>query len=56
VVSEVNGAWGQAIEVPGPGGLPADVGSVSCAPAGNCVAAGSYAQAGRHYLVQGFVT
>jgi len=47
VVSEKNGAWGQAIEVAGalnagaeqPGG---GVASVSCTSAGNCAAGGSY--------------
>ena len=48
VVSERNGRWGQAIEVPGLGGLNkgglqfAGVGSVSCASPGNCAADGSY--------------
>jgi hypothetical protein len=46
VVSERNGAWGKAIEVPGSGTLNkggnAVVGSVSCASAGNCSAGGSY--------------
>ena len=48
VVSESNGIWGQAIEVPGLGVLNvgayiaegAQVNSVSCASAGNCVAGG----------------
>ena len=47
MVSEKNGAWGQAIEVAGalnagaeqPGG---GVASVSCTSAGNCAAGGSY--------------
>jgi len=47
VVSEVNGAWGQAAEVPGIAALNtgADswVTSVSCASAGNCNAGGFYA-------------
>jgi len=46
VVSEKNGVWGQAIEVPGLGALntarDATVVSVSCASAGNCAAGGSY--------------
>jgi hypothetical protein len=50
VVSLTNGMWGTAIEVPGsealnvggPAGGFASVGSVSCASAGNCVAGGSY--------------
>jgi hypothetical protein len=47
VVSEKNGTWGKAIEVPGSGTLNAtahaDVYSVSCASAGNCSAGGTYA-------------
>src|SRR5215471_9801536 len=47
VVSERNGTWGKAIEVPGSGarnkGGFAVVGSVSCASAGNCAAGGIYA-------------
>jgi len=46
VVSETNGTWGTAIEVPGSGALNKDgnaiVSSVSCASAGNCAAGGSY--------------
>jgi hypothetical protein len=45
VVSEVSGAWGDAVEVPGipfPSGENAALDSVSCASAGNCVAGGSY--------------
>jgi hypothetical protein len=46
VVSEVNGSWGQAREVPGTAALNtggyATVGSVSCAAAGNCTAGGLY--------------
>ncbi len=56
MVSEKNGVWGKGIKVPGPDGLPADVGSVSCAPAGSCVAGGSYPEAGRHISIEGFVT
>jgi hypothetical protein len=45
VVSERNGTWGKAIAVPGPGPLPAsrdaEIRSVSCATAGNCVAGGN---------------
>jgi hypothetical protein len=48
VASETNGTWGKAIEVPGIAALSikfdALVTSVSCAPAGNCVAAGDYRQ------------
>jgi hypothetical protein len=57
VVSETNGAWGQAIQVPGLAALSAGgnagVGSVSCASAGNCAAGGSYAAGGGRQ--QGFV-
>jgi hypothetical protein len=46
VVSEVNGTWGTAIEVPGTAALDqgggADTTSVSCASAGNCTAGGDY--------------
>jgi hypothetical protein len=46
VVSEVNGTWGDAIEVPGSGALntgnTAEVTSVSCGSAGNCAAGGYY--------------
>jgi hypothetical protein len=52
VVSERNGVWGKAIEVPGSGALNAGgnalVNSVSCASAGNCAAGGSYADGPRH--------
>jgi hypothetical protein len=44
VVSDVNGTWGKAIEVPGLGALNkggfADVSSVSCSSAGHCDAGG----------------
>jgi hypothetical protein len=46
VVSEKNGSWGKAIEVPGSGALNtggfAQVGSVSCTSAGYCAAGGYY--------------
>jgi hypothetical protein len=46
VVSETNGTWGSAREVPGTAALNAEgaatVLSVSCAPAGNCSAGGYY--------------
>jgi hypothetical protein len=46
VVNEVNGAWDTAEEVPGTASLntggAADLGSVSCASAGNCTAGGDY--------------
>jgi hypothetical protein len=47
VADEVNGTWHNAIEVPGTAALntggQADVSSVSCASAGNCVVGGEYA-------------
>jgi hypothetical protein len=46
VVSEKNGSWGRAIEVPGTAALntsmSAGVTTVSCASAGNCAVAGTY--------------
>src|SRR6266851_3766927 len=46
VVSETNGRWGRAVEVPGLGflnkGGNARVSSVSCASPGNCAAGGDY--------------
>ena len=46
VASEVNGTWGNAIEVPGitalSGGGTATASAVSCASAGNCAAGGQY--------------
>src|SRR5215469_6088254 len=57
VVSERNGVWGKAIEVPGLGALNrqnAQVNSVSCGSAGNCAAVGSYADSrgfGQAFLV-----
>jgi hypothetical protein len=57
VVSEKNGRWGRAIEVPGLGALNkggyAYVGSVSCASAGNCAAGGQYIPPSG---LEGFVT
>jgi hypothetical protein len=57
VASERNGRWDRATGVPGLGALntsgDAGVGSVSCVPAGNCAAAGSYSD--RHGNGQGFV-
>ncbi|HEX7994602.1 MAG TPA: hypothetical protein VF506_11820, partial [Streptosporangiaceae bacterium] len=55
VVSEKNGVWGKAINVPGLGKLAfrfSDVMSVSCASAGNCAAGGDYETPGGS---QGFV-
>ncbi len=52
VDSQMNGTWGTAIEVPGSASLNkggmAQVNSVSCASAGNCVAAGSYVDGHSH--------
>ena len=57
VVSEQNGVWGQAIDVPGLAALAGphyvDLSSVSCVSAGDCVAGGGY-QAG-HAGDRGFV-
>ena len=58
VISENNGAWDQAINMPrvealNKGGA-AEVTSVSCLPAGNCVAGGSYRDSHPHF--QAFVT
>jgi hypothetical protein len=57
VADERNGAWGQAIRVPGLAALNtggnAGVFSVSCPSAGNCVAGGSYTDGGGNR--QGFV-
>jgi hypothetical protein len=52
VVSEVNGVWRQAEEVPGTaalnaGGL-AGINSVSCASPGNCSAGGQYTDLAHH--------
>ena len=53
VVSEVNGTWGNAIEVPGIAALNAgdnaQINSVSCASAGNCTAGGSYTEGSAHW-------
>ncbi len=46
VVSEKNGVWGQAIDVPGLVTRDAWISSVSCASAGNCGAGGGYDGAG----------
>ena len=57
VVSQRNGRWHRAVEVPRPGELNkggfGEVDSLSCASAGNCAAAGRYP--GRHDTAQGFV-
>jgi hypothetical protein len=56
-VSQVNGTWGAAEEVPGTATLntggTAAVSGVSCASAGNCSAAGSYTDSSGH--TQAFV-
>ena len=61
VVTEKNGVWGTAIEVPGLGALSngdfyVQVNSVSCASAGNCVTGGTYPNGGGDGNGQGFVT
>jgi len=57
VVSQVNGTWGTAIEVPGTAALNQGgftyVNSVSCAPAGNCSAGYGYTDSSGHF--QAFV-
>ncbi len=57
VVSQVNGTWHTAIEVPGTAALNqgrrAGIGSVSCASAGNCSAGGDYTDSSGHF--QAFV-
>ena len=57
VVSQVNGTWGKANEVPGTAALNqggnAGVSSVSCASAGNCSAGGQYKDSSGH--LQAFV-
>jgi len=60
VVSEKNGIWGKAEQVPGTAALNTggmgEVDSVSCASPGNCSAAGEYATpAPRSYPVHAFV-
>ena len=58
VLSENGGTWGKAINIPGLGALntggEAEVSSVSCPPAGNCAAVGSYLDSRARY--QGFLT
>jgi hypothetical protein len=53
VVSEVNGTWQAARQVPGTAALnqggPAQVYSVSCASAGNCAAGGFYTDSSVHH-------
>jgi D-alanine-D-alanine ligase-like ATP-grasp enzyme len=56
VVSQRNGTWGKAQEVPGTAALntggSAEISSVSCAPAGSCSAGGDYFS---HHHLQAFV-
>ncbi|HUC56091.1 MAG TPA: hypothetical protein VMA95_01720, partial [Streptosporangiaceae bacterium] len=56
VVSQVKGTWGKAIQVPGTAatsgrGAGASVVSLSCASAGNCGAAGDYADNDKVFVV-----
>ena len=56
VADETDGAWGNAIEVPGTAALnfgPGSVRSISCAATGDCTAGGYYADASGH--TQAFV-
>jgi hypothetical protein len=59
VARQKNGVWGQETTVPGMGALnkgsSLGVSSVSCPPAGSCVAGGYYQETGR-FAFQGFVT
>jgi hypothetical protein len=62
VVSQVDGTWGTALEVPGIASLNqagmADVTSVSCSSPGNCVAGGTYTSghwAGGAAMTSGFI-
>ena len=51
VADEVNGVWQTAIEIPGTATLNsgnAEINSVSCGSAGNCVAGGAYADGAGH--------
>ncbi|HET7012522.1 MAG TPA: Ig-like domain-containing protein [Streptosporangiaceae bacterium] len=52
VANEVNGVWGNVIEVPGSGTLNANgdasIDSVSCATPGNCSAGGNYRDGAAH--------
>ncbi len=54
VVSETNGTWGKAIEVPGVAKLIPEYGdawvtSISCGAVGQCAAGGTYSQDSVHY-------
>ena len=56
VVTETNGTWGKAIQIPGSAALNlgdnAEVTALSCASPGNCSAAGHYGDShGRHVFV-----
>ena len=52
VVNEVNGSWGNAIQLPGivalNKGLESDVSSISCPSPGNCAVGGFYTDANGH--------
>ena len=52
MVSQVNGTWGKAEQVPGTAALnkgnAAVINSVSCASAGSCGAGGSYTDGSGH--------
>ena len=59
VLTERNGRWGRAIEVPGLAALRpryASINSVSCAPAGGCAAGGYYYSQGTSQRYHAFVT
>jgi hypothetical protein len=55
VASEVNGTWHNAVKVPGIATLnrggDAVINSMSCGPAGNCSALGSYTDSSNRYQV-----
>jgi len=59
-VSEQNGRWGKAIEIPGLGKLNAQggealVGPVACGSAGNCTVGGAYAYDGTGFRFSSFI-
>jgi hypothetical protein len=49
VVSEVNGTWGEASQIPGLSAPAAVVTSVSCPPTGSCAAGGEFADHHRRW-------
>jgi len=59
VVSQVNGTWGTAIEVPGLAALnvrgSAEISSLSCGSPGNCSAGGIYDNVGRQNKQRAFI-